>query len=64
LQAWLAKNGPGLHHFCLKVDDVANAKENSPVPTASAPHQGTQGKRALFLDKSATQGVQVELTGK
>ena len=27
-------------------------------------HQGTQGKRALFLDKAATQGVQVELTGK
>jgi methylmalonyl-CoA/ethylmalonyl-CoA epimerase len=64
LQAWLAKNGPGLHHFCLKVDGVADAKENWPVPTASAPHQGTQGKRALFLDKSATQGVQVELTGK
>jgi methylmalonyl-CoA/ethylmalonyl-CoA epimerase len=64
LQTWLAKNGPGLHHFCLKVDDVAGAKENSPVPTALAPHQGTQGKRALFLDKSATQGVQVEVTGK
>jgi methylmalonyl-CoA/ethylmalonyl-CoA epimerase len=64
LQTWLAKNGPGLHHFCLKVDDVADAKGNSPVPTAPAPHQGTQGKRALFLDKSATQGVQVELTGK
>jgi len=64
LQAWLAKNGPGLHHFCLKVDDVTDAREKSPVPTAPAPHQGTQGKRALFLDKSATQGVQVELTGK
>jgi methylmalonyl-CoA epimerase len=64
LQAWLAKSGPGLHHFCLKVDDVGAAKESSPVPTAPAPHQGTQGKRALFLDTSATQGVQVELTGK
>ena len=63
LQAWLAKHGPGLHHFCLKVDDVAQAKAASPVPTAPNLHQGTQGKRALFLDKSATQGVQVELTG-
>jgi methylmalonyl-CoA epimerase len=63
LQTWLAKNGPGLHHFCLKVDDVGQAKESSPVPTAPALHQGTQGKRALFLDKSTTQGVQVELTG-
>lgn len=64
MQAWLAKHGPGLHHFCLKVDDVEEAKQNSPVPTAPALHQATQGKRALFLDKSATQGVQVELTGK
>jgi methylmalonyl-CoA/ethylmalonyl-CoA epimerase len=64
LQARLAKNGPGLHHFCLKVEDVGEAQKNSPVPTAPQPHQGTQGKRALFLDKTATQGVQVELTGK
>lgn len=64
LQAWLAKHGAGLHHFCLKVEDVAQAKAASPVPTAPNLHQGTQGKRALFLDKSATQGVQVELTGK
>jgi len=64
LRAWLAKNGPGLHHFCLKVDDVAEAGAEAPVPGAPAPHQGTQGKRALFLDSAATQGVQVELTGK
>lgn len=56
LQAWLAKNGPGLHHFCLKVEDVG-AVEGAP------PHQGTQGKRALFLDKASTQNVQVEVTG-
>lgn len=64
LQEWLRRNGPGLHHFCLRVDDVAEAMNQSPIPTAPAPHQGTQGKRALFLDKSVTQGVQVEVTGK
>jgi len=64
LQGWLAKNGPGLHHFCLKVEDVGEAQRDSPVPTAPNLHQGTQGKRALFLDKNATQEVQVELTGK
>lgn len=63
LQAWLARNGPGLHHFCLKVENVEQAMKTSPVPTAPAMHQGTQGKRALFLDKSSTAGVQVELTG-
>ena len=56
LQAWLAKNGPGLHHFCLKVEDVGAVK-------GAPPHQGTQGKRALFLDKASTQNVQVEVTG-
>lgn len=63
LQAWLAQHGPGLHHFCLRVADVSAAQASSPVPTAPAPHQGTQGKRALFLDRRATQGVQVEFTG-
>jgi len=62
LQAWLEKNGPALHHLYLKVHDVAEAGAAVPVP--AAPHQGTQGKRALFLGKAATQGVQVELTGK
>jgi methylmalonyl-CoA/ethylmalonyl-CoA epimerase len=67
LKAWLASHGPSLHHFCFRVDDVAAAMAQLPkqgLPTAPAMHQGTQGKRALFLDKSATQGVQVELTGK
>ena len=68
LQTWLAANGPGLHHFCLKVDDVAEALSSAPVsaltPPMATPHQGTQGKPALFLDRAATQGVQVEITGK
>jgi methylmalonyl-CoA/ethylmalonyl-CoA epimerase len=67
LKAWLAKNGPGLHHFCFKVDDVGDARvelETHGLPAAAGLHQGTQGKRALFLDKSPTQGVQVEVTGK
>lgn len=66
LQKWLELHGPGLHHFCFKVDSVEHALVELPgrgLPTAPAIHQGTQGKRALFLDKSATQGVQVEVTG-
>ncbi len=66
LQKWLDQHGPGLHHFCFKVDRVEQAFAELPplgLPTAPAIHQGTQGKRALFLDKSATQGVQVEVTG-
>jgi methylmalonyl-CoA/ethylmalonyl-CoA epimerase len=67
LQVWLEKNGPGLHHFCLKVDDVGQAFTQTASlglpPGEAQPHQGTQGKRALFLDKSETDGVLVELTG-
>lgn len=64
LQGWLQQNGPGLHHFCLKVDNVDEAQKASPVPTAPSPHQGTNGKRALFLDRDATNGIQVEVTGQ
>jgi methylmalonyl-CoA/ethylmalonyl-CoA epimerase len=67
LQAFLAKNGPGLHHLCMKVDDVAEAMataQSKGIGTAPVMHQGTQGNRALFLDRNSTQNVQVELTGR
>ena len=68
LRGWLAQHGPGLHHFCFKVKDVSGSQAEllaaGLAPAAPPPHQGTQGKRALFLAKSATQGVQVEITGK
>lgn len=66
LQAWLREHGAGLHHFCLYVDDVGIAREAlraAGLAGEAAPHQGTRGKRALFLLKNATQGVQVEITG-
>lgn len=67
LQAWLAENGPGLHHFCLQVDNVQQAFDALPTQglhVAKAIHQGTRGQRALFLDRTATQGVQLEVTGE
>ena len=68
LHVWLEKNGgPGLHHFCLLVDDVDqtyDAVKEMGIGTAPKIHQGTKGKRALFLDKNTTDGVQVEVTGK
>ena len=67
LQAWLQQNGSGLHHLCFRVDDVGQAFVELPalgLPVAPSMHQGTQGKRALFLDKSAAPGVQLEVTGQ
>lgn len=66
LQQWLQEHGSGLHHFCFQVDDVQQAFEQLPkhnLPTAPAIHQGTKGKRALFVDAKATDGIPVEVTG-
>jgi methylmalonyl-CoA/ethylmalonyl-CoA epimerase len=66
LYAWLKEHGPGLHHFCLKVDDtvvaLSDAVDRGLATASTTMHQGTNGKRAVFLDKSTT-GVLVELTG-
>jgi methylmalonyl-CoA/ethylmalonyl-CoA epimerase len=67
LWEWLKQNGPGLHHFCLAVDDAAVAFEALPAgglpagqPTLT---QGTGGRRSFFVDAAAAQGVRVEITG-
>ena len=46
-----------------KFDMKQNGKPVLQADGAADTHQGIQGKRALFLDKSATQGLQVEITG-
>ena len=67
LWKWLREKGEGLHHLCLAVDTVEGAAKEAADRGISAaesrPHQGTGGKQALFLDRSATGNVQVELTG-
>jgi len=67
LKVWLATNCSGLHHICFSVEDVGEARRELPkrgLPVAPRIHQGTQGKRALFLDTTGTQRVQVEVTGQ
>ena len=68
LADWLKKNGPGLHHICLSVDNVETAQRKACdaglVSGKAELHQGTQGKRALFIDKITPDGVKVEFTGQ
>ncbi len=68
LQAWLKEHGAGLHHFCFAVDDITAAAAELPAygltPARPEPHQGTLGRRALFINPAGTDGVQLELTGK
>lgn len=67
LQAYLREHGSGLHHICFKVENVDDAMEEAPQEgldlAQEHPHQGTQGKRAFFLDSAKTGGVTVEVTG-
>lgn len=67
LSDWLKENGDGLHHLCIKVDDVGLAAEEMRQaglePGEPQPHEGSQGQRALFLDPASTGGVRVEITG-
>ncbi|MEM9134886.1 MAG: VOC family protein [Actinomycetota bacterium] len=65
LQAWLAERGVALHHLCFEVDDVDGAfTADSPYPIAAVgdcPHEGTQGRQAIFLDNADT-SVVIELS--
>ena len=63
LKTWVEKNGSGLHHFCLRVENIDTAVNESSGSYLGIPHEGTQGKRAIFVDRSATQDIQVEYTG-
>jgi methylmalonyl-CoA/ethylmalonyl-CoA epimerase len=68
LREWLQAHGPGLHHLCLSVDDAGKAMEQLPAHGLAAaqaePHQGTLGRRALFVDPAGSGGIRVELTGE
>ena len=68
LQAVLREKGSCLHHFCFSVDNVdtaSGAVQARGIGLAQvSPHQGTLGKRALFLDRATTGGIQLELTGE
>lgn len=67
LRVWLEEHGPGLHHICLRVENVDVVYELGPTsglpPGQEHPHQAIRGKRALFLNQSCTDGVVVEVTG-
>ncbi|WP_404423348.1 VOC family protein [Nibricoccus sp. IMCC34717] len=65
LLAWIEKNGEGLHHVCLATPKLEQgiAEAAAAGIGANPPHQGTQGRRAVFLTRTDTQGVQLELCG-
>jgi methylmalonyl-CoA/ethylmalonyl-CoA epimerase len=63
---FVAKRGPGLHHVCFAVDDLAATLERCRAHGLrlidDAPRLGAEGKPVAFIHPSSTSGVLVELT--
>jgi methylmalonyl-CoA/ethylmalonyl-CoA epimerase len=62
---YLQKNGPGLHHICLEVDNIAESlarlKEANVQLIDEEPRAGHDGIQLAFIHPRATGGTLVEL---
>lgn len=62
---FVAKRGPGLHHVCLRVDDIvaalAELKGRGVRLIDETPRPGAHQSLVAFLHPSSTHGVLVEL---
>lgn len=62
---FLARRGPGFHHVCFRVDDLAatlaRLEENGVRLIDREPRPGARGSRIAFVHPASTGGVLVEL---
>ena len=65
---FIEKRGEGIHHICLRVDDIeshlARLKAEGYRLVNEAPVPGAHGCRVAFLHPSAGNGVLIELAEK
>ena len=63
---FLARRGPGIHHICYRVPDLAQAVARCRAAgyrlVDDAPRPGAGGRQIAFLHPSATAGILLELT--
>lgn len=63
---FLDKRGPGIHHVCFYVDDLAATLEKCRAAGITLidqePRVGAEGKRIVFLHPKSTGGVLIELS--
>ncbi len=63
---FIAKRGPGIHHVCFAVDDLATTLDRCRAAGIrlidETPRLGAEGKHIAFLHPSSTGGVLIELT--
>lgn len=62
---YLAKRGPGMHHICLQVDDLAGMLDQLRSKGVrlinEEPRQAEDGRQYAFVHPESTAGVLVEL---
>jgi methylmalonyl-CoA epimerase len=62
---FLEKKGPGIHHICILVDDIANALEELKAKNIKLvdqnPRQGAEGSLIAFIHPDSTGGILIEL---
>lgn len=65
LARYLAKRGPGIHHLCLEVDDLAQTladlKARGVRLIDDTPKAGAGGKKLAFIHPESANGVLLEL---
>ena len=65
---FIEKRGEGIHHICLRVDDIESHLERLKAAgyrlVNEAPVPGAHGCRVAFLHPSAGNGVLIELSEK
>jgi methylmalonyl-CoA/ethylmalonyl-CoA epimerase len=65
LARYLEKRGPGMHHICLEVDDIAGMlaqlKEKGIQLINETPVEGIGGRKYAFVHPKSANGVMVEL---
>lgn len=63
---YLAKHGPGLHHICFEVDNIAerlkHLEEHGIKLVDRIPRAGAEDDQVAFLHPSSTLGALIELS--
>jgi methylmalonyl-CoA/ethylmalonyl-CoA epimerase len=67
IKNFLEKNGEGIHHICIEVDDLSKSVDwvqSKGVKVLDKPKIGAHGKPVVFLHPKSCGGVLVELEAK
>jgi methylmalonyl-CoA/ethylmalonyl-CoA epimerase len=68
ISKYLEKKGPGIHHLCLRVDDLetelARLKAAGVRLIDETPRTGAEGMLVAFIHPKSTAGILIELNQK